>query len=127
MPTGSGVVRLWEKTGSDRCTVKPARLTHVGHKDRAKGSLSGQFQVNSYPCSKQLGAWSYAGVCTYAPTSGGRVIGVDGVFDFNALHSGKHNEKVQLCAFDVLALDGDDYLDALPRLRPLPDRSRRPD
>jgi hypothetical protein len=101
--------------------------THVGHKDRAKGSLSGQFQVNSYPCSKQLGAWSYAGVCTHAPTSGGRVIGVDGVSDFNALHSGKHNEKVQLCAFDVLALDGDDYLDALPRLRPLPDRSRGPD
>ena len=53
------------------------------------------------------------------------VIGVDGVSDFNALHSGKH--EVQLCAFDVLALDGDDYLDALPRLRPLPDRSRRPD
>jgi hypothetical protein len=34
------------------------------------------------------------------------VIGVDGVSDFNALHSGKHNEKVQLCA----------NLDALPRL-----------
>jgi hypothetical protein len=34
------------------------------------------------------------------------VIGVDGVSDFNALHSAKHNEKVQLCA----------YLDALPRL-----------
>ncbi|WP_347337084.1 hypothetical protein [Bradyrhizobium retamae] len=34
-----------------------------------------------------------------------KVIGVDGVSDFNALHSGKHNEKVQLCAFDVLALD----------------------
>jgi hypothetical protein len=34
------------------------------------------------------------------------VIGVDGVSDFNALHTGKHNEKVQLCA----------YLDALPRL-----------
>jgi ATP-dependent DNA ligase len=55
------------------------------------------------------------------------VIGVDGVSDFNALHSGKHNEKVQLCAFDVLALDGDDYLDALPGLRPLPARSRGPD
>jgi hypothetical protein len=56
--------------------------------------------------SKQLGAWSYAGVCTHAPTSGGRGLGVDGVSDFNALHSGKDNEKVQLCA----------YLDALPRL-----------
>src|SRR3974390_2270256 len=30
-----------------------------------------------------------------------------------ALHSGKHMEEVQLCAFDVLAMDGDD-------MRPLP-------
>jgi hypothetical protein len=29
------------------------------------------------------------------------------ISDFNALHSGKHNEEVQLCAFDVLAMDGD--------------------
>jgi bifunctional non-homologous end joining protein LigD len=36
------------------------------------------------------------------------ILGVDGVSDFNALHSGRHNEEVQLCAFDVLALDGDD-------------------
>jgi len=28
--------------------------------------------------------------------------------DFSALHSGKHNDEVQLWAFDVLALDGDD-------------------
>jgi ATP-dependent DNA ligase len=35
------------------------------------------------------------------------ILGVDGVSDFNALHSGKHNEEVQLCAFDLLALDGD--------------------
>src|ERR1700756_404590 len=27
------------------------------------------------------------------------VLGVDGVADFNALHAGKHNEEVQLCAF----------------------------
>ena len=36
------------------------------------------------------------------------ILGVDGYSDFNALHSGKHNEEVQLCAFDVLAMDGDD-------------------
>jgi hypothetical protein len=36
------------------------------------------------------------------------VLGVDGVSDFNALHSGRHNDEVQLCAFDVLAIDGDD-------------------
>ena len=42
-----------------------------------------------------------------------RSLGVDGVSDFNALHLGKHNEEVQLYAFDILALDGDD-------LRPLP-------
>jgi len=36
------------------------------------------------------------------------ILGVDGISDFNALHSGRHNEEVQLCAFDVLAMDGDD-------------------
>jgi ATP-dependent DNA ligase len=34
-----------------------------------------------------------------------------GVDDWNALHSGKHNEELQLCAFDVLAMDGDDLRD----------------
>jgi bifunctional non-homologous end joining protein LigD len=41
------------------------------------------------------------------------ILGVDGYSDFNALHSGKHNEQVQLCAFDVLAMDGGD-LRSLP-------------
>src|SRR6201990_3460069 len=41
------------------------------------------------------------------------ILGADGVSDFNALHSGKLNHEVQLYAFDVLAMDGDD-------LRPLP-------
>jgi bifunctional non-homologous end joining protein LigD len=41
------------------------------------------------------------------------ILGVDGDSDFNALHSGKHNNEVQLCAFDVLAMDGDD-LRSLP-------------
>lgn len=41
------------------------------------------------------------------------VLGVDGIPDFNALHSRKHEAEVQLYAFDVLALDGED-------LRPLP-------
>jgi bifunctional non-homologous end joining protein LigD len=36
------------------------------------------------------------------------ILGVDGVSDFDALHSGRHGEKVQLYAFDVLAMDGDD-------------------
>ena len=36
------------------------------------------------------------------------MLGVDGVSDFDALHSGKHDDEVQLCAFDVLAMDGDD-------------------
>jgi bifunctional non-homologous end joining protein LigD len=36
------------------------------------------------------------------------ILGVDGYSDFNALHSGKHNDEVQLLAFDVLAMDGDD-------------------
>jgi bifunctional non-homologous end joining protein LigD len=41
------------------------------------------------------------------------VLGVDGIADFNTLHSRKHNQEVQLYAFDILALDGED-------LRPLP-------
>jgi ATP-dependent DNA ligase len=36
------------------------------------------------------------------------ILGLDGISDFNALHSGRHNDEVQLCAFDVLAMDGDD-------------------
>jgi bifunctional non-homologous end joining protein LigD len=36
------------------------------------------------------------------------VLRLHGIADFNALHSGKSNEEVQLCAFDVLAMDGDD-------------------
>jgi bifunctional non-homologous end joining protein LigD len=41
------------------------------------------------------------------------ILGVDGISDFNALYSGKHNDEVQLYAFDILALDGDD-LRSLP-------------
>lgn len=36
------------------------------------------------------------------------VLGVDGISDFNALHSRKHDEQVQFCAFDILAEGGDD-------------------
>jgi ATP-dependent DNA ligase len=36
------------------------------------------------------------------------VLGVDGVSDFNALHSRKHEHEVQLYAFDIPALDGED-------------------
>ena len=41
------------------------------------------------------------------------VLGVDGASDFNALHSRKHDAEVQLYAFDIIALGGED-------LRPLP-------
>ena len=33
------------------------------------------------------------------------ILAVDGVADFDALHSGKHNDEVQLYAFDMLASD----------------------
>jgi len=36
------------------------------------------------------------------------VLGVDAVSDFNGLHSRQHDEEVQLYAFDILALDGED-------------------
>ena len=36
------------------------------------------------------------------------VLGVDGNSNFDALHTGKQDHEVQLYAFDLLALDGDD-------------------
>jgi ATP-dependent DNA ligase len=36
------------------------------------------------------------------------LLGIDGVSDFNGLHSRHFEEEVQLYAFDILALDGDD-------------------
>jgi ATP-dependent DNA ligase len=47
------------------------------------------------------------------------ILGVDGISDFDALHTGKHDEEVQLCAFDVLVEGGDD-------LRKLPLSMRKP-
>ncbi|MGY3404173.1 ATP-dependent DNA ligase [Bradyrhizobium sp. GM5.1] len=41
------------------------------------------------------------------------ILVVDGISDFNALHSGRHNGEVQLCAFDVLAIGGEESLAAL--------------
>jgi bifunctional non-homologous end joining protein LigD len=36
------------------------------------------------------------------------LLGVDGISDFNGLHSRRHDDEVQVYAFDVLALDGED-------------------
>ena len=36
------------------------------------------------------------------------LLGVDGVSDFSALHSRKHNAEVELYAFDIMISDGDD-------------------
>jgi bifunctional non-homologous end joining protein LigD len=36
------------------------------------------------------------------------VLGVNGISDFNALHSHKHDGEVQFCAFDILAEGGHD-------------------
>jgi hypothetical protein len=40
------------------------------------------------------------------------VLGVDGISDFNVLHSRKHDYEVQFCAFDIL--EGGDDLRKLP-------------
>jgi len=39
------------------------------------------------------------------------ILGIDGISDFDALHSGRHNDEVQLYAFDILAMDGNDLRD----------------
>jgi bifunctional non-homologous end joining protein LigD len=36
------------------------------------------------------------------------LLGVDGISDFNGLHSRKHDDEVQFSAFDILVSDGDD-------------------
>ena len=36
------------------------------------------------------------------------LLGVDGVSDFNGLHSRKHNAEVEFYAFDILVSDGED-------------------
>jgi ATP-dependent DNA ligase len=36
------------------------------------------------------------------------ILSIDGIPDFNALHSRQRDAEVQLCAFDVLALNGED-------------------
>jgi bifunctional non-homologous end joining protein LigD len=36
------------------------------------------------------------------------LLGVDGISDFDGLYTGQHNDEIQLYAFDILALDGDD-------------------
>jgi bifunctional non-homologous end joining protein LigD len=41
------------------------------------------------------------------------LLGVDGISDFDGLHSGRHDDEVQFYAFDILAADGED-LRALP-------------
>ncbi|WP_283810982.1 hypothetical protein [Bradyrhizobium zhanjiangense] len=55
------------------------------------------------------------------------ILGVDGISDFNALHSRKHDHEVQLYAFDILAMGGND-LRSLPRKVNLDQLlARRPD
>jgi bifunctional non-homologous end joining protein LigD len=45
------------------------------------------------------------------------ILGVDGIADFDALHSGKQDHEVQLYAFDMLAGDGDDMRSLLLSMR----------
>ena len=45
------------------------------------------------------------------------ILGVDGVADFDDLHSQKHNDEVQLYAFDLLSIDGDDLRELPLHLR----------
>lgn len=48
------------------------------------------------------------------------VLDVRGISDFDALHSGRHNEEAQLYAFDIIEFDGADL-----REQPLKDRKRK--
>jgi ATP-dependent DNA ligase len=56
-------------------------------------------------------------ICQFVIDGEAVILGVDGISDFNALHSGRHNEKVQRCAFDILAQGGDDLRKPLLSMR----------
>ncbi|WP_346658353.1 hypothetical protein [Bradyrhizobium sp. 147] len=45
------------------------------------------------------------------------IVGVDGISDFDALHSRRHDHEVQLYAYDVLAVGGEDLRDLPLHLR----------
>src|SRR6476646_341904 len=45
------------------------------------------------------------------------LLGVDGISDFNGLHSRRHDDEVQLYAFDILSLEGDDLRSLALHLR----------
>jgi hypothetical protein len=47
-------------------------------------------------------------------SSWAKPLGVDGISDFDGLYSGQHNDEIQLYAFDILALDGDDLRSSRP-------------
>jgi bifunctional non-homologous end joining protein LigD len=36
------------------------------------------------------------------------LLGMDGISDFNGLHSRRHDDEIQLYVFDILSLDGED-------------------
>jgi bifunctional non-homologous end joining protein LigD len=36
------------------------------------------------------------------------LLGVNGISDFSGLHTRRHDDEVQLYAFDILALEGED-------------------
>jgi ATP-dependent DNA ligase len=67
-----------------------------------------------YPQEMQGGRSAEADLRAFTrPPRGFFVLGVDGVADFDALHSRKHDDEVQFCAFDIL-VEGDDDLRKLP-------------
>ncbi|MCK1315391.1 DNA ligase [Bradyrhizobium sp. 23] len=72
-------VRLFSRNGTD-CTQRYPWIAEAALKNRQK-----HFVVD-----------------------GAVILGIDGISDFNALHSRKHEHEVQLYAFDVLAMGGDD-------------------
>jgi ATP-dependent DNA ligase len=45
------------------------------------------------------------------------ILGVDGISNFNALHSRRHDEEVQLYSFDCLSRDGEDLRKLPPSIR----------
>ncbi|WP_333968632.1 ATP-dependent DNA ligase [Bradyrhizobium sp. CCBAU 45384] len=78
------------------------RLLVIRDNDRVRSITRGGYNwANRYPWN--VGAARKMRQKRFVLDGEAVVLGVDGISDFNAMHSRKHDHEVQFCAFDILA------------------------
>jgi bifunctional non-homologous end joining protein LigD len=115
-----GCVKLRLNRASRRAAPKPGRadwiheIKHDGNRliVQREGKRVRLFTRNGYDWTNRYPFIVEAALrnrTTHFVIDGEAVLlGVDGISDFNALHSRKHDAEVQLYAFDILSLEGED-------------------